>query len=94
MLYLDTSCLLKLFLSEPESDAVRRSIAGEAQVVVSSLAELEGLVAAIGKMPHAAGRHVVPGLLVDVVGHGQHLQSAAIQRRQALEGTGQALVER
>lgn len=41
MLYLDTSCLLKLFLSEPESDAVRRSVAAEAQVVVSSLAELE-----------------------------------------------------
>ena len=33
-------------------------------------------------MPHAAGRHVVPGLLVDVVGHGQHLQAAALQRRE------------
>ena len=43
---------------------------------------IEGLVAAIGKMPHAAGRHVVPRLLVDVVGQGQHLQAAAIQGRE------------
>ena len=41
---------------------------------------IEGLVAAVGEMPHAAGRHVVPGLLVDVVGQGQHLQAAAVQR--------------
>ena len=42
---------------------------------------IEGLVAAIGKMPHAAGRHVVPGLLIHVVGQRQHLQATAIQRR-------------
>ena len=36
----------------------------------------QGLVAAIGKMADAAGRGVVPGLLVDVIGHGQNLQAA------------------
>jgi len=45
---------------------------------------IEGLVAAIGKMPHAAGRHVVPGLLVDIVGQGQHLQAAALQWREQI----------
>lgn len=44
MLYLDTSCLLKLFLSEPESQEVRRAVAAEPIVVVSSLAELEAEV--------------------------------------------------
>ena len=41
---------------------------------------IERLVRAARKMPHAAGRHVVPFFLVHVVGHGQHLQPAAIQR--------------
>ena len=40
-LYLDTSCLLKLVFVEPESDRVYRLIQAEAQVVVSTLAELE-----------------------------------------------------
>lgn len=44
MLYLDTSCLLKLFLNEPESAAVRRGVARESAVVISSLAELEAEV--------------------------------------------------
>ena len=39
----------------------------------------EGLVAAVGEVPHAAGRRVVPGLLVDVVGQRQDLQSPALQ---------------
>ncbi|HEY3762693.1 MAG TPA: type II toxin-antitoxin system VapC family toxin [Verrucomicrobiae bacterium] len=41
MIYLDTSCLLKLLLDEPESADVRKAVDKEDQVVVSSLAELE-----------------------------------------------------
>jgi predicted nucleic acid-binding protein len=40
-LYLDTSCLLKLFVREPESPRVVELLDGEAQVVVSELARLE-----------------------------------------------------
>jgi predicted nucleic acid-binding protein len=43
-LYLDTSCLLKLFFPEPETPAVARQIAAEGRVVVSTLAKLEALV--------------------------------------------------
>lgn len=41
MIYIDSSSLLKTMWEEPESDAVRVAIAGEAQVVVSTLTELE-----------------------------------------------------
>jgi len=41
MIYLDTSCLLKLLREEPESPAVRDAVDAEDQVLVSSLAELE-----------------------------------------------------
>lgn len=41
MIYIDSSSLLKTLWEEPESDAVRVAIAGEAQVVVSTLTELE-----------------------------------------------------
>jgi predicted nucleic acid-binding protein len=41
MIYLDTSCLLKLLREEPESAHVRSAVAAEAEVVVSSLTELE-----------------------------------------------------
>ena len=44
MIYLDSSCLLKLLLSEPESEAVRLAVAREGDVVVSALAELETTV--------------------------------------------------
>jgi uncharacterized protein len=44
MIYLDTSCLLKLLLEEPESEAVRLAVARESEVVVSVLAELETVV--------------------------------------------------
>lgn len=44
MIYLDTSCLLKLLLEEPESEAVRMTVAREAEVVVSALTELETAV--------------------------------------------------
>ena len=41
MIYLDTSCLLKLMLEEPESEAVRTAVARESEVIVSALTELE-----------------------------------------------------
>src|SRR4051794_10956235 len=41
MIYLDTSCLLKLLREEPESTAVRRAVDAEEEVVISSLTELE-----------------------------------------------------
>src|SRR2546425_2923797 len=41
MIYLDTSCLLKLLLEEPESEAVRMAVARESEVIVSTLTELE-----------------------------------------------------
>jgi predicted nucleic acid-binding protein len=44
MIYLDTSCLLKLLRDEPESDAVQSAIFVEDIVVVSSLSELEAEV--------------------------------------------------
>jgi predicted nucleic acid-binding protein len=40
-LYLDTSCLLKLFFPESESAAVASLVAAEERVVVSTLARLE-----------------------------------------------------
>ena len=40
-LYLDTSCLLKLFFLEPESEAVVAALSEEQAVVVSELARLE-----------------------------------------------------
>jgi predicted nucleic acid-binding protein len=40
-LYLDTSCLLKLFFLEPESEAVVAALSGEHHVVVSELTRLE-----------------------------------------------------
>ena len=44
MIYLDTSCLLKLLLEEPESEAVRMAVARESEVIVSALTELETAV--------------------------------------------------
>jgi len=44
VIYLDSSCLLKLLLSEPESEAVRQAVAREGDVVVSALTELETTV--------------------------------------------------
>ena len=55
MIYLDTSCLLKLLWEEPESEAVRMAINDEEIVIVSSLSELEAetqlKAAAIGDDP-------------------------------------------
>jgi predicted nucleic acid-binding protein len=41
MVYLDTSCLIKLLRDEPESASVRDAVDAENEVVVSSLVELE-----------------------------------------------------
>jgi uncharacterized protein with PIN domain len=41
MSYIDSSSLLKVFWEEPESSAVRKAIAAEHEVVISTLAELE-----------------------------------------------------
>src|SRR5580658_2609224 len=41
MIYLDTSCLLKLLRDEPESASVRSAVDAENEVVISSLTELE-----------------------------------------------------
>ena len=44
MVYVDTSCLLKLFRPEPLSGAVRDFLGEQDSVIVSTLAELETLV--------------------------------------------------
>jgi predicted nucleic acid-binding protein len=41
VIYIDTSCLLKLFRPEPSSGAVLAAVAAESQVVVSVLVEME-----------------------------------------------------
>ena len=41
MIYLDTSCLIKLLRDEPESGDVRNAVGSEEIVLVSSLVELE-----------------------------------------------------
>ena len=42
-IYLDTSCLLKVFFPEPETDRTLELISAEPRVLVSSLARLESL---------------------------------------------------
>lgn len=44
MIYIDSSCLVKMFLTESDSSKVAQAVAEEASVVVSSLVELEVLV--------------------------------------------------
>jgi predicted nucleic acid-binding protein len=44
VIYIDTSCLLKLFRPEPLSGAVAQAVAAESEVIISTLAELEMLV--------------------------------------------------
>ena len=46
---------------------------------------VERLVAAVAEMAHGAGRGVEPFLAADIVGHGQHLQPAALERRQEIK---------
>jgi uncharacterized protein with PIN domain len=40
-LYLETSCLLKLVLDEPDSPAVEAALSGETEILVSVLGQLE-----------------------------------------------------
>jgi predicted nucleic acid-binding protein len=49
ILYLDTSCLLKLFFPEPESPEVAAIVASEARVVVSELGVVEASVQVHGR---------------------------------------------
>jgi predicted nucleic acid-binding protein len=49
-LYLDTSCLLKVFFPEPETAATVALVARESHVVISSLARLESLVHIHGRV--------------------------------------------
>jgi uncharacterized protein with PIN domain len=49
-LYLDTSCLLKVFFPEPETMRTIDLIAQGSHVVVSSLARLEALVHVHGRV--------------------------------------------
>lgn len=44
MIYIDTSCLVKVFLFEESTEPVLRAIAKEPSVLVSGLAELETLI--------------------------------------------------
>ena len=53
--YLDTSCLLKVLFSEPETDRTLELIAAEDRVVVSSLAVVEVMTHLHGRV---AGRHL------------------------------------
>lgn len=48
--YLDTSCLLKVFFPEPETLRAMELIARESHVIVSSLARLEALVQVHGRV--------------------------------------------
>ena len=41
MIYLDTSCLLKLLRDEPESTKMRRAVNAEDEIIMSSLTKLE-----------------------------------------------------
>jgi predicted nucleic acid-binding protein len=62
-LYVDTSCLLKLFFLEPETPRTMELIAAEPQVIVSSLTRLEALVQIQGRvtareLPPSAAEHL------------------------------------
>jgi predicted nucleic acid-binding protein len=58
MIYLDSSCLLKLVRSEEGSDAVATAIASETDVIISSLAEVETLIDL--RCSHLAGLYTAP----------------------------------
>lgn len=58
MIYLDSSCLLKVFRLEPESSAVIQAVHRETAVAVSVLAELETLIQL--KADYLAGKQTRP----------------------------------
>ncbi|MGA3181601.1 MAG: PIN domain-containing protein [Verrucomicrobiota bacterium] len=60
MIYLDTSCLLKLLWDEPESAEVVDALGRESAVVISVLAELETLVQL--NAAHLGGEYGLPQL--------------------------------
>ena len=66
-LYLDTSCLLKLFFREPESHEVATIVASEARVIVSELGVIEASVQIQGRrleglLPRARARRLEAAL--------------------------------
>ena len=87
MIYLDTSCLLKLLRDEPESGAVRSAVNAEEEVVVSSLTELETEVqlkaAAIGGEIRTSQRRQYQARLAGMRNfdpfHFRHLPAAVFQ---------------
>lgn len=44
MIYIDSSCLVKLIHPEPETTAVIKSVSEEAAVIISTLADLEAMI--------------------------------------------------
>jgi predicted nucleic acid-binding protein len=59
LIYIDSSCLLKVFRREPGSPAVLKAIGVETEVIVSALAELEVMVQL--KADYLAGNLTRPG---------------------------------
>ncbi len=54
-LYLDSSCFLKLFLTEPETESVHEHITSEKRVIISTVTELETISQIYGH--HKGGRY-------------------------------------
>ena len=71
MIYLDTSCLLKLILDEAESEDVRLAVNTADYIVISSLAELETEVQLKASM---LGGEIRPA-------HWRHLQAIFVSMR-------------
>ena len=67
-LYLDTSCLLKLFFPEPESATVASLVVTEERVVVSTLAYLELRVQTQGRVADGTLAARSASALLSVVG--------------------------
>ena len=69
--YLETSCLLKLVLDEPDSSAVENALEGETDIIVSALARLEAenvllamrLGGELSKREHAVAVEVLTQML-------------------------------
>lgn len=82
--YIDTSCLLKLLFPEPESAAVARLVAAEAEVVVSSLTRLEAEQQIVARR---LGGHLTPARQRKVQTEFQHLLRLAPFRPAVLGST-------
>ncbi len=70
-LYLDTSALAKIYIAEPESEALEAALLGRRDILVSDLAVTELTSALtrrvrVGDLDHAHARRVYTGLLRDL----------------------------